>query len=185
MTTSDPFPSERAQRLLKMLVERYISDGQPVGSRALAQAFRPRTESGQHPQRHGGPGRTRFHLQPAYFRGQDTDATRIPILRRYAAQSASAGPGRNQPAGRTTAAGQHAEARRPGLAPAVRPHAFRRGGDDAQAPDRRLPPHRIPEPVGETHPADHRCAGWRRAEPHHPDRSCLQAFGTGRSREIS
>ena len=36
MTTSDPFPSERAQRLLKMLVERYISDGQPVGSRALA-----------------------------------------------------------------------------------------------------------------------------------------------------
>ncbi len=36
MTMSDPFPSERAQRLLKMLVERYISDGQPVGSRALA-----------------------------------------------------------------------------------------------------------------------------------------------------
>jgi heat-inducible transcriptional repressor len=36
MSTSDPFPSERAQRLLKMLVERYISDGQPVGSRALA-----------------------------------------------------------------------------------------------------------------------------------------------------
>jgi heat-inducible transcriptional repressor len=33
---SDHFPSERAQRLLKMLVERYISDGQPVGSRALA-----------------------------------------------------------------------------------------------------------------------------------------------------
>src|SRR3979490_1415142 len=36
MTSSDSFPSERAQRLLKMLVERYISDGQPVGSRALA-----------------------------------------------------------------------------------------------------------------------------------------------------
>ena len=29
-------PSERAQVLLKMLVERYIADGQPVGSRALA-----------------------------------------------------------------------------------------------------------------------------------------------------
>jgi heat-inducible transcriptional repressor len=27
---------ERAQLLLKMLVERYISDGQPVGSRALS-----------------------------------------------------------------------------------------------------------------------------------------------------
>ena len=36
MSTGDNFPSERAQRLLKMLVERYISDGQPVGSRALA-----------------------------------------------------------------------------------------------------------------------------------------------------
>ena len=36
MATSDHFPSERAQRLLKMLVERYIADGQPVGSRALA-----------------------------------------------------------------------------------------------------------------------------------------------------
>jgi heat-inducible transcriptional repressor len=35
MVMSD-FPNERAQRLLKMLVERYISDGQPVGSRALA-----------------------------------------------------------------------------------------------------------------------------------------------------
>ncbi len=36
MSSSESFPSERAQRLLKMLVERYISDGQPVGSRALA-----------------------------------------------------------------------------------------------------------------------------------------------------
>ena len=36
MSLGDPFPSERAQILLKMLVERYISDGQPVGSRALA-----------------------------------------------------------------------------------------------------------------------------------------------------
>ena len=36
MSSGDNFPNERAQRLLKMLVERYISDGQPVGSRALA-----------------------------------------------------------------------------------------------------------------------------------------------------
>ena len=28
--------NERAQILLKTLIERYISDGQPVGSRALA-----------------------------------------------------------------------------------------------------------------------------------------------------
>src|SRR6187399_1028262 len=30
--------SERAQSLLKVLVERYIADGQPVGSRALSRA---------------------------------------------------------------------------------------------------------------------------------------------------
>lgn len=36
MAANDAFPSERAQLLLKMLIERYISDGQPVGSRALA-----------------------------------------------------------------------------------------------------------------------------------------------------
>jgi len=36
MATNDSTPSERAQILLKMLVERYIADGQPVGSRALA-----------------------------------------------------------------------------------------------------------------------------------------------------
>jgi heat-inducible transcriptional repressor len=36
MTTNDSTPSERAQILLKFLVERYITDGQPVGSRALA-----------------------------------------------------------------------------------------------------------------------------------------------------
>ncbi|MGH8767097.1 MAG: heat-inducible transcriptional repressor HrcA, partial [Burkholderiales bacterium] len=36
MAINDFMPSERAQILLKMLVERHIADGQPVGSRALA-----------------------------------------------------------------------------------------------------------------------------------------------------
>lgn len=36
MAANDFMPSERAQILLKMLVERYIADGQPIGSRALA-----------------------------------------------------------------------------------------------------------------------------------------------------
>ena len=36
MSANDPVINERAQLLLKMLVERYISDGQPIGSRALA-----------------------------------------------------------------------------------------------------------------------------------------------------
>ncbi len=36
MSSNEPVINERAQILLKMLVERYIADGQPVGSRALA-----------------------------------------------------------------------------------------------------------------------------------------------------
>jgi heat-inducible transcriptional repressor len=36
METSDELLSERAQQLLKLLVEHYIRDGQPVGSRTLA-----------------------------------------------------------------------------------------------------------------------------------------------------
>src|SRR4249920_3443857 len=36
MSTDIPVLSERAQILLKTLIERYIADGQPVGSRALS-----------------------------------------------------------------------------------------------------------------------------------------------------
>src|ERR1044072_5352424 len=36
MSSEMPNLNERAQMLLKTLVERYISDGQPVGSRALS-----------------------------------------------------------------------------------------------------------------------------------------------------
>src|SRR5262247_1484726 len=36
MPTDAPVLNDRAQALLKTLVERYIADGQPVGSRALS-----------------------------------------------------------------------------------------------------------------------------------------------------
>src|ERR1700693_1142803 len=36
MSNDIPILNERAQMLLKALVERYIADGQPVGSRALS-----------------------------------------------------------------------------------------------------------------------------------------------------
>ena len=37
---------ERAKTLLKTLVERYIADGQPVGSRTLSRASGPRRTAG-------------------------------------------------------------------------------------------------------------------------------------------
>jgi len=77
MATNDSVPSERAQILLKMLVERYIAEGQPVGSRALA--------------RYSG-----LELSPASIRNimadleelgfissPHTSAGRIPTLRGY------------------------------------------------------------------------------------------------------
>ncbi|TCO83832.1 heat-inducible transcription repressor HrcA [Plasticicumulans lactativorans] len=80
MTQPDPAPaaqlSERAQRLLKVLVERYIEEGQPVGSRTLAK---------------GG-----IELSPAsirnvmadleelgFLRAPHTSAGRVPTVRGY------------------------------------------------------------------------------------------------------
>ncbi len=74
---SQPPLSERAQQLLKALVERYIEDGQPVGSRTLSRA-------------------ASFGLSPAsirnvmsdleelgYLRAPHTSAGRIPTARGY------------------------------------------------------------------------------------------------------
>src|SRR3954467_14818189 len=41
MSADTPTLNERAQTLLKALVERYIADGQPVGSRALSKISGP------------------------------------------------------------------------------------------------------------------------------------------------
>jgi len=102
MVTNDSTPSERAQILLKMLVERYITDGKPVGSRALAKF------SGTRPE----PGASANIMQTsknwdsspalAHFRGPHTDAARLPLLRRHAAQSQAARPGGDQPVSKTS-----------------------------------------------------------------------------------
>ena len=98
--------SERAQILLKTLVERYIADGQPVGSRALS--------------RYSG-----LDLSPASIRNimadledmgfvasPHTSAGRMPTPRGYRffvdclLTVTPARPRRDQPAGRAAAAGQ-------------------------------------------------------------------------------
>src|SRR5688572_10196720 len=75
--TSEPIINERAQHLLKVLVERYIRDGQPVGSRTLAEE-------------------TSFGLSSAtirnvladleehgYLRSPHTSAGRVPTVKGY------------------------------------------------------------------------------------------------------
>ena len=78
MTThSDPELNERAQHLLKVLIDRYVSDGEPVGSRTLARD-------------------SRLDLSPAtirnvvadledlgFVRSPHTSAGRVPTVRGY------------------------------------------------------------------------------------------------------
>ncbi len=159
--------SERAQILLKTLVERYIAEGQPVGSRALS--------------KYSG-----LDLSPASIRNvmadleelgfiasPHTSAGRIPTPRGYRffvdtlLTLKPLDSDRDQPARRAASPGKPPAPRDVGIAGACRPHALRRRRHDA-APQRRLPAHRVREALGEAHPADHRHARRRRAEPHPP-----------------
>ena len=72
----------RAQHLLKTLVERYIVDGQPVGSRALSKQLGPRAFARDDPQRDGGPRGDGLHREPAYVGRTRADAQGLPVLRR-------------------------------------------------------------------------------------------------------
>ena len=173
----------RAQTLLKTLVERYIADGLPVGSRTLVQAFRARPVAGDDPQRHGRPRGARADRQPAHVVGASADAARLSAVRRHAAdRRADAGradardPG--PPAGRRAAA----PAVGGGLA-AVEPVAFRRCGDDPAARVA-VPAGRVPAPVRAAHPADHRHHRGRRPEPRAVDRPRLHAFAAGRGGQL-
>jgi heat-inducible transcriptional repressor len=150
---------DRAKLLLKALIERYIAEGQPVGSRTLSRA------SG-------------LELSPATIRNvmsdleelglvasPHTSAGRIPTARGYrlcsstpcSRPSATTSPLR--PAARPAAEGD-----RQRRADAVQPVAVRRRGGGA-APQLRVPPHRIPAAVGAALPGHHRVARRRRAEP--------------------
>ena len=163
---------DRAKLLLKALVERYIAEGQPVGSRTLSRA------SG-------------LELSPATIRNvmsdledlgliasPHTSAGRIPTARGYRLfVDTMLTAQREQIARAQPGAGPAAESHRQRGAPAVQPVAVRRRGDGA-APHVGVPPHRIPAPVGAPLPGHHRLARRRRAEPRglhrgrlHPDAS--------------
>ena len=73
-TATEPMLDERAKTLLKALVERYIADGQPVGSRTLSRATRPRPVAGDDPQRDGRSRGARLDRQPAHQRRPRPDA---------------------------------------------------------------------------------------------------------------
>ena len=169
---------DRAKLLLKTLVERYIAEGQPVGSRTLSRA------SG-------------LELSPATIRNvmsdleglgliasPHTSAGRIPTARGYrlfvdtmltAQREHLAAPSLppDQPQKVIANAAQ----------PAVEPVAVRRRGDGA-APRLGVPPDRVPAPVGAPPAGDHRLARRRRAEPGDLPRGRLLAVAAGRGIEL-
>ena len=71
------------------LIERYISDGQPVGSRTLAKDLGNELASGDHPQRHGRPRGTGPDPRAAHLGRPHPDTARLPCLRGHPAQGAS------------------------------------------------------------------------------------------------
>ncbi|UUZ52404.1 hypothetical protein LP419_23160 [Massilia sp. H-1] len=75
----------RAQTLLKALVERYIADGQPVGSRALSKISGLDLSLSHHPQHHGRPRGNGVCRQPPYLGRAGAHAARLPHLCRHPA----------------------------------------------------------------------------------------------------
>ena len=165
----------RAQHLLKTLVERYIADGQPVGSRALS--------------RHSGlelsPATIRnvmadleemgFIASPHTSAGPRADAQGLPVLRRQPDGREAARAGRDPPARRGAARRPPAAARQRRRVAAVAAHAVRRRRDDAQAARGGVPAPRVPAPVRAARAADHRHRRRRRAEPHPAHRPRVHA----------
>ena len=156
----------RAQHLLKTLIERYIADGQPVGSRALS--------------RHSG-----LELSPATIRNvmadleemgfitsPHTSAGRVPTAKGYRFFVDSLmvlKPLEHTEIQRleeelTADRPQQLDERRRGTAVAA--HPLRRRGDDAEAARGGVPPSRVPAPVRAPRAADPRDPRRRRAEPH-------------------
>ena len=158
---------ERAKTLLKTLVERYIADGQPVGSRTLSRA------SG-------------LELSPATIRNvmadleelgliasPHTSAGRIPTARGYrlfvdtmltAQPTRLPDSAREQPIEAQLHARPAAARDRQRGAAAVEPVELRRRDHRAEEAER-VPPHRVHAALRAAGAGDHRRARRRRAEP--------------------
>ena len=165
----------RAQHLLKTLIERYVSDGQPVGSRALSR------QSGLEL----SPATVRNVMadleEMGFIASPHTSAGRVPTAKGYRffvdslmvmkplEQSRDRSPRRRARRRPAAAARQH----RGG--PPVAAHPVRGCRDDAQAPRRHLPPPRVPAPRRAARAADPGHRRRRRAEPHPAHRPVVLA----------
>ena len=174
--------SERAQILLKTLVERYIADGQPVGSRTLSRysglesVARPASATSWRTSRRWAswPART---PRPAASRRRAaiaSSSTRLLTVRPLDRVEINQLEGQLQP---------RSDRRSCCSRPRTCLSDLTRFAGVVMTPRRRstrAPPRRVPAPVGQAHPADHRHPRRRRAEPHPVHRSHLHALRADR-----
>ena len=184
----DGEPNDRAQQLLRTLVECYIRDGQPVGSRTLTR------ESG-------------LSLSPATIRNviadleehgfvssPHTSAGRVPTdkgyryFRRRAPALPAAGPGRDRRSCKRhfDDARQRPEgARRGGIAARVGPDAARRRRDGAARNPRLAVADRVRQPFRQPRADDPRRQWPRGTEPRRAARSPFLAGGVAARRRLT
>ena len=176
---------KRAQILLKTLIERYIAEGQPIGSRTLSKFSGLDLSPATIRNVMADLEELGLHREPAHLRRPRADARRLPLLRRHAA----GGAGSSSRSDLHAIEGQlHPD--NPQRVIHTASHllsqltAVRRRGDDAARRAVTFKPHRVPQAVGEAHPADRGHARWRRAEPHPLHRAGIPSVGADRGGEL-
>ena len=184
---TDGEPSDRAQQLLRTLVECYVRDGQPVGSRTLTR------ESGlslsaatirnvmADLEEHG------FVSLAPHLGGPRADRQGLPLFRGCAPALPAAGTRRSRGAeAPARAAGGRLEGTRgSGLPAGVGPHAPGRRRDGAARNPLRALADRVRRPVGQPRADDPGGQRPRGPEPRGPARPPLQRRGTAPCRGVS
>ncbi len=179
--------SERAQHLLRILVESYIRDGQPVGSRILSRESGLQLSSATIRNVMADLEELGFVASPHTSAGPCADRQGLPLLRRHAAAAAAARRGDRVPRSAARSMASRESSRRlvaTRLAAAVQRTQLAgvvtlpRAAAGVHHPDRVRRAVREPRAGG---------AGVQRprgAEPHHPARAAFLARGAAARREL-
>ncbi len=184
----DPL-TERAQHLLRVLVESYIREGQPVGSRNLSRDSGLNLSAATVRNVMADLEEFGFVVLAAHLRRPRAHGQGLPLLRRHAAAPAAAprrraDAERAEPAARAGRRPRSQGAGRRRLADAVVADAPGRRRHDPAPAAPVAEPDRIPAAVREPRARGDGDQRPRRAEPHRPPRALLLGRGTASRRQF-
>ena len=174
----------RAQTLLKTLIERYIAEGQPVGSRTLSRysglELSPATiRNVMSDLRSSGSSRVRIRRRVAFPRRAATGVFVDTMLTVEAPEDEAM-----TTAVKTRLQGEEPQKIVAAAASVLSSLSSFAGRDPHAAPQPHVQADRVHAPVRQAHPAHHRDAGRRRPEPHHGDAARLFAVAAHRGVEL-